>query len=146
MTTGWGADSAQAAEAAGAKLSLRCWLYRDKPHNPCSGTTDDGSGAPCGCRCHAKLPACPVRRILAAMIVAMAAFMTWAAAGGPPPAWAFYTAALSAVIVAFIAFTQDHAFHIEQTRMNEHHAKLERMRADLIRAAQEIGVRLDSPE
>jgi hypothetical protein len=33
-------------------LSLKCRVYGDQPHAPCGGTTDDGTGLPCGCACH----------------------------------------------------------------------------------------------
>lgn len=34
-------------------MSLLCRVQQDREHNPCSGTTDDGTDSPCGCRCHA---------------------------------------------------------------------------------------------
>lgn len=33
-------------------LSLKCRLYGDRPHQPCSGTVDDGTERPCECVCH----------------------------------------------------------------------------------------------
>lgn len=36
------------------KLSLKCKMYGDQAHTPCSGTTDDGTGSTCECRCHAS--------------------------------------------------------------------------------------------
>ena len=35
-----------------AHVSLRCKLYADRPHRPCSGTIDDGTERPCQCKCH----------------------------------------------------------------------------------------------
>lgn len=35
-------------------LSFRCRMYGDRPHDPCSGTTDDGYNLPCECWCHAR--------------------------------------------------------------------------------------------
>jgi hypothetical protein len=37
-------------------LSLKCKLYADRQHRPCSGTIDDGTGRLCECRCHAVNP------------------------------------------------------------------------------------------
>lgn len=34
------------------KFSLKCRLYGDRAHTPCSGTTDDGTESPCECPCH----------------------------------------------------------------------------------------------
>ena len=34
------------------RLSFKCRMYGDRPHDPCSGTTDDGSELPCECPCH----------------------------------------------------------------------------------------------
>lgn len=39
-------------------LSFKCRMYGDRPHDPCSGTTDDGRELPCECWCHgARSPA-----------------------------------------------------------------------------------------
>jgi hypothetical protein len=35
------------------QVSLKCSLYGDRPHTPCSGTTDDGLELPCLHWCHA---------------------------------------------------------------------------------------------
>lgn len=40
----------------GKPLSLKCRVYWNAPHEPCSGTADDGTQRPCGCRCHAGVP------------------------------------------------------------------------------------------
>jgi hypothetical protein len=37
---------------AGGLRSFKCRAYDDRPHDPCSGTTDDGTGRRCGCWCH----------------------------------------------------------------------------------------------
>lgn len=34
------------------QTSLKCRLYGLQPHEPCSGTRDDGTGLPCECWCH----------------------------------------------------------------------------------------------
>lgn len=34
------------------ELSLKCRLYGERPHSPCSGTTDDGFEKPCLHWCH----------------------------------------------------------------------------------------------
>lgn len=36
------------------KLSLKCKIYADRPHDPCSGTTDDGNELTCECWCHSQ--------------------------------------------------------------------------------------------
>jgi hypothetical protein len=36
-------------------MSLKCRIYGNAAHAPCSGTRDDGSGDPCECWCH-KVP------------------------------------------------------------------------------------------
>lgn len=33
-------------------LSLKCRIYAERPHEPCSGTTDDGTESPCLHWCH----------------------------------------------------------------------------------------------
>jgi len=35
-------------------LSLKCKIYGDRPHDPCSETSDDGSHSLCGCWCHRR--------------------------------------------------------------------------------------------
>lgn len=35
-------------------LSVKCRIYGDRVHRPCSGTTDDGTGRLCQCRCHGE--------------------------------------------------------------------------------------------
>jgi hypothetical protein len=46
-------DRARVADIAAVPLlSLKCRIYQDRPHDPCSGTIDDGTGRPCQCWCH----------------------------------------------------------------------------------------------
>ena len=55
--SGWGGtltDSEREVITSNQKLSLKCKLYGDRPHDPCSGTTDDGLESPCECWCHRR--------------------------------------------------------------------------------------------
>jgi hypothetical protein len=45
-------ETSAAPEQFPYPLSLKCRLYGDRPHSPCSGTIDDGTDRPCGCPCH----------------------------------------------------------------------------------------------
>jgi hypothetical protein len=47
------ADNATTAAFAGERLlSLKCRMYAERSHDPCSGTTDDGTERACQCWCH----------------------------------------------------------------------------------------------
>jgi hypothetical protein len=35
-------------------LSLKCKVYGDQSHTPCSGTVDDGTNSLCTCQCHMR--------------------------------------------------------------------------------------------
>lgn len=41
-------------ETSSPPLSLKCKIYDDRPHYPCAGTTDDGTGRRCSCACHTR--------------------------------------------------------------------------------------------
>lgn len=45
---------------SGERVSLKCRVYGDKPHWPCSGTTDDADPVPCECWCHVLDPRGPI--------------------------------------------------------------------------------------
>ncbi|HEY2309449.1 MAG TPA: hypothetical protein VGI05_26525 [Streptosporangiaceae bacterium] len=40
----------------GLPISLKCRIYGNSPHVPCSGTRDDGTGEACECWCHKLRP------------------------------------------------------------------------------------------
>jgi len=149
MTTSWGAADGQAGQAAG-QLSFKCSVNQGKPHTPCAGTTDDGNDLPCRCRCHRRrlrVQLCAVQRVmLTAMLIIAVCGISAAYRGRPVAVWEYLVMSSAALLAVLYAFSMDADFHAQQVRLNARQDKLNRAHRNLILAAEEIGIRLDTSE